>query len=219
MKLLYLTILITLLCSCSERKENEYLDEAHKLEGKGKYQQAINLLDEAIEIYPESIKLKLDRAADKSALGKHEEAIKDYKSVLQIDSRNILATYNIGLNYRWLNKLELSIEHFNNALDLLGGNGIYILASGDPNYLEVSEITFERGISLMDTKESNNLNPAILDFQNCINDNYKVSECLNNIGCMLYWINNDKEACDHFIRAAKLGNKDAKENLENLCND
>lgn len=205
------------LFGCTQPSEDELLSQAKKLEDSHDWKSAIEILDKTIALYPNSIKALLNRGADLSAIGEYNKAIKNYLTVIKLDSDNVLAHYNIGLNKNRLKKWDDAIKWFNKALDLKGGGPLFIEKMDDPFDVPVHEILFDRAVSYMDNENDRQLDRAIFGFENCVSNSYRVSESLNNIGCMLYWQDSTTEACDYFTRSMHMSNADAKENFEKLC--
>ncbi|MBL4605523.1 MAG: hypothetical protein JKY02_07660 [Flavobacteriaceae bacterium] len=86
MRFLLLFSLITF-ANCG-KSHDTYIHEAEILENKGKYIEAIKILDDAILADKNNLGAYINRGTDKSALGNYKDAILDYKEALKIDSLN-----------------------------------------------------------------------------------------------------------------------------------
>ncbi len=60
----------------------------------------------------------LEQAFDAQKKGEHEKAIKLYNQVIEVDSKNFVAHFNLGLIYFQTKRFSESIKHFNAATDI-----------------------------------------------------------------------------------------------------
>jgi tetratricopeptide (TPR) repeat protein len=60
----------------------------------------------------------LEQAFDAQKKGEHEKAIKFYNQVIEADSKNFVAHFNLGLIYFQTKRFSESIKHFNEAIDI-----------------------------------------------------------------------------------------------------
>jgi tetratricopeptide (TPR) repeat protein len=221
-QVIFILTIILLLTSCDFKSAQDYLNEADKLSEQGKYKQAIELLDKAIEKDPKYLGAYINRGADKSALENYEEAIKDYKTVLDLDPNNTLALYNIGNNYKRLGNYKTAIEFYNQAFDTKGGQTLYLdLTPND--FIDVSEfdvpghqIHFERGIAYYNI---DSLQLAFDDFNRTISQNYLTAESYCWLGYIYASTGQTDLACEKFRKSKQLGDKDAEEELKKYCNE
>jgi tetratricopeptide (TPR) repeat protein len=196
------------------------LNEAEKLEEKGQYQEAIPLLDKAIENDPEYLGAYINRGADKSALGDYQEAIKDYQKVIELDSNNTLALFNIGNNYKRLEDYSTAIKYYNKAFETKGGGQLYL--DYTPNdFVDLStfdvpghEIAYERGLAYYDL---DSLQLSANDMQVCIQKNYMIKESHYMIGACYFKAGQMEQACKEFEIAANMGDKDAQDMIRDNC--
>ena len=83
---------------------------------------ALNDYNKAIELFPNEPKLYINRAQILSTLGKYEEALKDYKHILEIKSHdNNISTYiyqDIATIYQQLNQPDKAAEYLKKAKEL-----------------------------------------------------------------------------------------------------
>lgn len=211
------------LISCDYRSSEYYNNEAEKLEKEGKYEEAIFLLDKAIEKDARNIYALLNRGVDKSMTGDYKGAIEDYSSVIGIDSRNILAYLNRGKNKKRLDDLQGAIDDFESAIRIKGGERIYIdlvensfIETGFEFDVALEEIRFERGIAryYMDS-----LRPAFEDFNFCIQKNFELASNYYWRGLIYLSFGMNSEACYDLKKSNDLGNLDANEILKEYCKE
>lgn len=149
-----------------------------------------------------------------------EGAIADYKIVLELDSNNTLALFNMANNYKRLEKYDSAISLYNKAFESKGGQGIYLdivqnnfMNTGEfdvPGY----EIHFERGIAYY---YAGNINEAFIDLNTSINNNYMIAECYYWIGYIYISIGKMDLACENFIKSQQLGDSYAELALKEYC--
>ncbi len=214
--------ILFILSSCDFKTEQDYLNDAERLSEQKKYKEAIELLDKAIKKNPKYLGAYINRGADKSALGYFEEAIKDYKTVLQIDSKNTLALYNIGNNYKRLENYEKAVEFYNQAFETKGGQNIYLdLTQNDffgineydvPGY----EIFYERGIAYY---SMDSLQRALEDINASLHQNYMIADCYFWLGFIYLSTGQTDLGCENLKKSKQLGNKDAEIELKKYCNE
>jgi tetratricopeptide (TPR) repeat protein len=221
MKIILLTFTILLLAVSCDLKTSEYYNsEAEKLEKEGKYEEAIVLLDKAIEKDPKNIYALLNRAVDKSMLEDYEGAISDYTKVLEIDSDNTLAYFNRGNNKQRLDDYNGAIIDYNAAIETKGGEGLYIESANNPyseNYefdVLMEEIKLGRGIALYNI---DSLTRAFDDFNFCIQKNYYLSISYYHRGAIYIAYDMLDEGCKDLHNSMNFGDPDAKELIEEYC--
>lgn len=214
-----LFISILLLFSCGKSAE-ELLTEAEKYDEIGQYEKGIEILNQAIEKDPEYIGAYINRGAYKSSLKNYESAISDYKKVLKLDSKNTLATYNIGNSYRQSGNLKKAKEFYDLAFQTKGGELITI--DYEPNsFIEKSlydvpsaEIYYNRGLVHYDLLD---YEKAYSDFNNSLKNDYEPADNYYMIGSCLLMTGNTELACEHYKKAMELGDEMAKSEFEKHC--
>jgi tetratricopeptide (TPR) repeat protein len=217
-----LPLILICLFSCKTKTADELLLDAEKLEEAGKYEEAIPLLDEAIKLDPNLFHAYLNRGADKSALKNYHGAIKDYEEVLKLDSDNILALYNLALNYSRLDNPEQVVFYCNQALDAKFGKSNISLQVHDENGnmtgfdVPAYQIYYERGLAYY---EIDSINLSIPDLDYAISNNYKVADCHFIKGANYEVYNMKVEACVEYHVASKMGYKDADIAISEFCTD
>lgn len=230
-KLIYILIFGVILNSCDFTSADEYYNQAFEYEEKGDYKKAIELLDKSIEKESDFRPALLNRGYYKTELGNLDGGIVDYKKILEFDSDNTLALYNIGINYQELEKQKKAIEYFTKALNTKGalisfpnknGGTLGLRTNLDfdkldnDNDFEVHkcEIQYSRGINYLFLKE---YDKAIADFENAISANYSKKESYFLIGDAYLLKSDTIKACENYIKSAKLGDLYARNKLKIHC--
>ena len=207
--------------SCDFKSSADYNAEAEKLESEGKYEEAILLLDKAIEKDPENIYALINRGVDKSILEDYTGAINDYTKIIEIDSDNALAFLNRGKNKKRLEDYQGAIEDFEKAIKTKGGEMIYMdkvensfVETGFEFDVAMEEIRFERGIARYNI---DSLRLAFDDFNFCIDKNYEKPASLYWRGIIYVAYGMNQEGCSDLKEAHKLGDSDAQEMINEYC--
>jgi tetratricopeptide (TPR) repeat protein len=221
MKQIVIILSILTFNSCNFKSSSDYNAEAEKLESKGKYEEAIPLLDKAIDKDPENIYALINRGVDKSILKDYEGAIDDYTKVIEIDSDNALALLNRGKNKKRLENYQGAIEDFENAIKTKGGEMIYMdktdnsfIATGFEFDVAMEEILFERGIARYNI---DSLKLAFDDFNFCLKKNYKKPASLYWRGMIYVAYGMSQKGCYDLKEALKLGDPYAQEMIDEYC--
>jgi tetratricopeptide (TPR) repeat protein len=218
----YILIVLTLV-SCDFKSSEYYNEEAQKLEKEGKYEEAIPLLDKAIEKDPKNIYALINRGVDKSILGDYKGAIEDYSTIIKIDPDNTLAYLNRGKNKKRLDDFQGSIEDFEKAIKTKGGEQIYIdlvensfVETGFEFDVAMEEIRFERGIARYNI---DSVKTAFDDFNFCIQKNFDLPASYYWRGLIYIAYGMKTEACNDLIKSHELGDPDANEMIEKHCEE
>jgi len=217
-------IAVLLLCfiSCDYRTSVSYFNEAYELESQGQYEQAILLLNKAIERNPENLGALINRGSDKSALGLYNDAIADYDLVIDLDPENTLAIFNKANNLKRLERFQEAIQLYNKAIELKGG-GFFVM-----DYLENSfvnedefafdvpsvEIKFEQGLAYY---EIDSVTRAYHCFDFCVRNDYLKKESLGIIGSIYFNSGQESEGCEYWKKSSDLGDENSKYNLSEFC--
>lgn len=213
-------LFLCILLSCNTKTAESYLDEATKLSGLKKYEEAIVKLDKAIELNPVFIEAYINRGADKAALGKTEAAIKDYQKVLTIDPDNMLALSNIANNYQKMENYGQAIHYLDKAIRIQESKQPLQLkltdqqTAADDFDVPYHEICFQLGIAYY---HSDSLNKANQYFSGALQNGYMPDKCYYWIG----WVNltngRRSSACDYFTKAIVYGNMEADSVRQLYC--
>ena len=116
MRHLIIITLSIIIFSCNPKTSEEYNAEAELLEQEGKFDQAIPLLDKAIEKDPNNLYALTNRAVDKTTIKDYNGAINDYSLIISIDSNNVLAYLNRGRNKIRIEQYYEATKDFDLAL-------------------------------------------------------------------------------------------------------
>lgn len=100
-----------------EMKASSLKDEGNDLMKQNKYEEAIEKYSEAIQTVPNAI-YYCNRAAAYSKVGQHEEAVKDAKAALQLESGYSKAYARMGFAYLNMNKYPEAEDCYANACRL-----------------------------------------------------------------------------------------------------
>ena len=221
MKQILFILTILFLTSCDFKSSADYNAEAEILEQEGKYKEAIELLDIAIEKDPENIYALTNRAVDKSILEDYKGAIDDYSRIIEVDPDNTLAFFNRGKNKKRLEDYMGAIDDFNKAISTKGEGDLYIdlvensfAETGYEFDVKMEEILFERGIARYNI---NSLETAFNDFDFCIQKNYELPSSYYWRGIIFISYEMNTEGCYDMIKSQELGNANAIEVIEKYC--
>lgn len=221
MKQILIILGILTFTSCDFKSSADYNAEAEKLENEGRYEEAIILLDKAIEKDPKNIYALINRGVDKSILEDYEGAINDYTRIIEIDSDNALAFLNRGKNKKRLEDYQGAIEDFEKAIKTKGGELIYIdkvensfVETGLEFDVSMEEIRFERGIALYNI---DSLKLAFDDFKFCIDKNFEKPASFYWRGIIYGAYGMNQEGCADLKNAQELGDPDAQEMIDKYC--
>lgn len=131
-----------------------------------------------------------------------------------------MALFNIGNNYKRLEKYDSAIIFYDKAFDSKKGKDIYLDFSnnnltdiGDydvPSY----EINFERGIAHY---YMGNFKKSFIDFNTSIHKDYRSAECYYWIGYIYLSQKQINLACENFNKSKHMGDKDAELASEQYC--
>ena len=220
---IYILTLSFIICSCDFTTAEDYYAQAYQLEEQGKYEEAIILLDKAIEKKPNLKPALLNRGADKSALKDYKGAILDYEQILKHDPDNTLALMNIGNNYRRLEQYPKSVDFYSKALETKGAiksDSVFakLRLNNDEEqesdyYVQRYEIEYERGISYFALKK---FDKAIVDLKEALKYDYEKPYATYWIGKAYYELNDTLNATKHLTEASEYGFTDSKAMLDKL---
>lgn len=200
------------LSSCYFNSPEELLLDAERLSKQEKYGEAIALLDQVIERKPDYLGAYINRGADKSALGLFEEAIWDYKKVIELDPENKLALFNAANNFKRLNEYEEAIELYNQAI---GSDGIRFELKAESLFSVPNEaIRFDRGIAHF---YADNLEKSFEDLSFAYTKFHERASCHYWLAHIYLRSQQNEEACWHFRKSHEMGNGDAGFEYRKYC--
>lgn len=231
MKIFFIQILFFSITSCDFHTALDYYNEAVKLEKKGNYKRAILFHNKAIKKEPKFRISLNNRAADKADLGDFKGSIEDYKKVLEFDSDNTAALFGIGNNFSDLGEHAKAVKYYSAALKTKGASSSFSSAEGrtlvinsnfdtkkfdsDMNYnIPDCNIYFERGIEYLTLKK---YDKAITDITKSLKSNNAEMDCYFLLGKSYLGKKDSINACQNFIKSAKLGDKESREMLKKHC--
>ena len=111
----------------------EWFNEGYDLYNQGRYEEAIECYNKALEIDPDYGDAWNNKGIVLDDLGRYEEAIECYNKALEIDPDNAYVWNNKGVSLYHLGRYEEAIECYNKALEI------------DPNY---GDAWFNKGNAL-----------------------------------------------------------------------
>ncbi|MBX9573633.1 MAG: tetratricopeptide repeat protein [Candidatus Obscuribacterales bacterium] len=103
----------------STKNAYEKYISGHRLNENGRYQDAINILTQAISQDPKLADAYISRGFSFSKLGNYPSAILDYLRALEIQPQSAYAHNNLGFTYLRNGNYEKALEEFNTALKLM----------------------------------------------------------------------------------------------------
>ncbi|SEE50299.1 tetratricopeptide repeat protein [Polaribacter dokdonensis] len=210
-------LVLGLLCLNSvkaQSKEIQLLEKAEYLYKEKQHDHAILKLNELIKINPDFVAAYLYRADNKSELNQFDSALKDYKKVIQLDSLNMLALFEIANNYSNLLDYNTAILYYNKSEDVLKSsstpiyNGLMkrsFLKETTMYMVEENDILFNRGLSYFALKE------YLMAFKNFSKITKKGVDADSKymLGLTLLKLKKFKESCKELDSAIILGSKKA----------
>ncbi len=217
--------------SCDFTSADEYYSQAFEYEEKGDLKKAIELLDKAIDKREKFRPALLNRGYYKTELGNLNGGIEDYLKLLKFDPDNTSALFNIGNNLSELEEREKAISYYSKALETDGALKSWASSDGralainvnfdlkrydsdmDYNVLDC-EIYFERGLEYLKAEQFDN---AISDIEKSLKADNAKKDCYFLLGKAYVGKKDSINACENFIKSAKLGDKEAREMLQKHC--
>ena len=114
------------------KEANEYFAKSQDAYNNKNFNLALNYINQAIQIYPESALGYLYRAKTYSAMERYQDAIRDYSKCISLDNNNVEAYYGRGVllyeEYRMyqqcINGMDEIISRNNNIGELYFLRGI-----------------------------------------------------------------------------------------------
>ena len=230
-KLIYILIFSVILSSCDFTSAEEYYSQSFEFEENGDLKKAIELLDKAIDKKEKFRPALLNRGYYKTELGNLNGGIEDYLKLLKFDQDNTSALFNIGNNFSELDEHEKAIDYYSKALQTEGALKSWASSDGgalaininfdlkrfdsdmDYNVLDC-EIYFERGLEYLKLEQFDN---AISDIEKSLKADNAKRDCYFLLGKAYVGKKDSINACDNFIKSAKLGDKEAREMLKKHC--
>lgn len=142
-----------------------YFEMAETYPEKNYLEDAKEVYEKAVQLYPEHVGYRYNLALVYEMLGKKELNEKQLIEVIKIEPQNVLANFDLAIIYKKEKKLQKAIEHFENCLK--------IEPSAANVYYELGEIYEElnnknKAISMYIMVQK--YNPNYLDIQDKMNE-------------------------------------------------
>ncbi|MFX1339469.1 MAG: tetratricopeptide repeat protein [Promethearchaeota archaeon] len=103
------------------------INKAKKLKDEEKYEEAIKLLEDTYQQYPQSEEIKNNYVNMLFSYGgylndefvlEYEKAVEIFKKILEIEPNNFKVFYNLGIAYSNLDQVENALKAYNTAITL-----------------------------------------------------------------------------------------------------
>lgn len=231
MRYLNYLYLLSLLLILSCRSPGRIINEANKYALQGDYKTAISLCGKAIEKAPEFLDSYFQRGLYYESMKMDDLAIKDYKTVLSMDTKNTQALFYIGLCKFRQALFEEAIVYFNKALVTKGygdpedsstTTSFLIIEPVENPFVDlrkrydvsVYDIKYDRGLAYYQT---NKIELAYYDFKACSDHEYNFAESNYMIGVCWLRFSNKENACKALGLSAFYGNEMAKKLQREEC--
>lgn len=159
------------LASCGKSSQ-ELTQEARNLLQKQKYEEAILLLNKAIDKNAKNAEAFNARGVALFELGKYNDARLDYEQAIRLDSSNYKPYYNLAELYRVQKKYGEALQHYHKAIQ---------------RNAEVADLYLNRGVSyynLQDTAQ------ALADFRKAVGLQKDNKLAWFNLGNLLFFSQN-----------------------------
>lgn len=200
-----------------EKSVDDLLQEATVLENQGRYTEAIEILNRAIQKDSTFLGAYINRGVNQAALGRDTLAIADYKKVLEFDKDNTLANFNIGNSLKRMKDPEAALKYYNRAFGF-DENGklstrIVFYHDPDPYGVPMDEILFQRGLTYY---ELGRFGFAFDDFAQISNGN-ETPEVQYMIGISALNLGDNQIGCNALRSAIRLGHPEAKSTYNTYC--
>jgi len=174
------------LFSSSKKRAGEWVKKGIALDELGRYEEAIECHDRALEIDSEDAAAWYNKGIALMKLGRYEEAIECFDEVLKIDPEYAYAWNNKGFSLMKLGRYEEAIECFDEVLKI---------------YPEDAYAWYNKGIALF---ELGRHEEAIECFDRALKIDPEYAAAWNNKGIALMELGRHEEAIECYDRALKI---------------
>lgn len=216
-----LIIVLTINISCDSKSAETYYKEAKELCERHKWEEAVVLLDKAIEIKPKFRLALIERGFGKAMwLEKYEEGIKDFEKVLEVDPDNTLALYRIGFVYGDQFQHIKAIEYLLKALETQIIKRIPEATTEEDYENELlfvvneSDIRYQLGLHHVRIKS---FDRAIVYLNTCVITKSHLQDSYFLLGEAYLGKEDIANACKNFNESARLGDSEALQMLKKYC--
>ena len=228
-----LVLFIVFGCGASSQ---ELVEKARLVMKEQKFEQAILLLNKAIDRNPQNADAFNARGVALFELGKYNDAMLDYKQAIELAPKNYRPYFNRAELYRSLKQWEQALQDYNQAIalapqvaDLYLNRGVLHYEQGkldlaisdfkkaaalEPNnksaFLNLGNVLFEKG-------SDEALKEALDAYGKVIALDNKADKTHFNMAQIFLRFNKPETACSHLQKASDLGNEDAKKLKQEVC--
>ncbi|MFN3315222.1 MAG: tetratricopeptide repeat protein [Raineya sp.] len=216
----------------------ELTEKARKAMQEQRFEEAILLLNKAIEKNEKNADAFNARGVALFELGKYNDAMLDYQQAIQLNPQNYKPYFNRAELYRSLKQREDALKDYEQAIklapdvaDLYLNRGVLFyekekieeaiadfkkavqLAPNNKNaFLNLGNILFEKG-------SDEALREALDAYNKVIELDSKADKTYFNMAQIFLRFNTPDIACQHLQKAGDLGNEDAKKLQKEVCLD
>lgn len=173
-------------------------NKAMELMNNDQYTEAISLLNPLVEKNPSVTVYRYNRAVTYFNLKKYQEAIADYKILLE-ELPEAEYAFQIGNAYEQMDSTLKAVSYFTKAISMDKDNYLYY---------------FKRGT--VHLKKSKFVN-AIQDFNQSLLLNPEHDNSMHNRGIALFYTKKYEQACEDWCNASRLGNPHSTEHVKKNC--
>lgn len=179
---------------CWNTAAQHYKEGASKVTLR-KYDEAVNELNLAIAICPDSGSYYSKRGQAYQGLGKKTLALEDFSKAIEISPKNPDAYYQMGLYYFNLDEFEKAFEYFSKSINIAPTYEMYMYRA-------------------QCCERTNKMTSAIYDYTQAISMRVSDPEAYYRRGLIERDMKDMSKACKDFTKASQLGNTDATEYLK-----
>lgn len=228
-----LSIFALLACGASSQ---ELLEKARKAMKDQKYEEAILLLNKAIDRNPKNADAFNARGVALFELGKYNDAFLDYQQAIELAPKNYRPYFNRAELYRNLKQWQEALKDYNQAIglapqtaDLYLNRGVLQYQQGNLNaaiddFRKASSIApnnknalLNLGNTLFEKGSDEALKEALQAYKQIITLDSKADKTFFNAAQILLRFNEATTACQYLQQASQLGNEDAKKLQSEVC--
>ncbi len=215
------------LFSCKKNKAARLYEQAYELEEQGRFEEAIALLDQALELEPSYKQALLDRALDKAILEDYAGGISDLNQLIVLHPEGIEP-------YVWRAEYKRMLEEYEDALR----DAEYALRLKNPKFtegrivsppeldfehpyikkdrfdIELEYILYERAASNF---HLGNFEAALPDLDRCIQQKLNPQGTSYYRGMTLIALGYQDEGCHDLRLASAYGDEEASRLINDLC--
>jgi len=224
--------ILFLLFSC-KKSEEKYLTEAKNLMDQEKYEEAITLLNSAVDDHDNVSDFYNIRGVAFYQLKKYNEAISDFELSIQFDSSNYRPNYNMGNCFFEMQKYQNALIHYKKAIDLEPYSKDLYINLGN-TYYELNDFTnaisnYKLAIQLDQSSylanfnmarsliEMDSVNQSIPFLQKCTQIDPKKGDAFYFLALTHYIAGEPDDYCTLYKTSINLGFKPGSDILKNAC--